>query len=124
MANEAAPLFRPGQSVTALTTGDVTGKTFVAPGGVDTATGLVKVATASSAAKAFGVASKDIASGKTGTIIRGGILKVAAGGSINAGAQVEVGSNGKAVTLSSGVAVGQALEDGSNNNDVLIALDL
>ncbi|MEX3655254.1 capsid cement protein [Mycolicibacterium fortuitum] len=125
MANEAKPLFRPGQDVTALTTGAVTGSTFVGVSATrDAATGLVKVATATAAAKAFGVASADIASGATGLIHRGGILFVTAGGSITAGAQVEVGSGGKAVTLASGVAVGTALETGSSNNPVLVALDL
>jgi hypothetical protein len=125
MANEAKPLFRPGQDVTALTTGAVTGKRFVGVSATrDATTGLVKVAHATAAAKAFGVASADIASGATGLIHRGGILFVTAGGAITAGAQVEVGTDGKAVALSSGVAVGQALETGSNNNDVLIALNV
>lgn len=125
MANEAKPLFRPGQDVTALTTGAVTGSTFVGVSATrDTATGLVKVATATAAGKAFGVASADIASGATGLIHRGGILFVTAGGAITAGAQVEVGSAGKAVALASGVAVGTALETGSNGNPVLVALDL
>lgn len=125
MANESKPLFRPGQDVTALTTADVVGSTFVGVSATrDATTGLVKVATATSAGKAFGVASADIASGKIGKILRGGITFVTAGGAITAGAQVEVGANGKAVALASGVAVGHALETGSNNNPVLIALDL
>lgn len=125
MANEAKPLFRPGVDVTALTTGAVTGKTFVGVSATrDTSTGLVKVATATAAAKPFGVASRDIASGDIGAIHRGGILFVTAGGSITAGAQVEVATGGKVVTLASGVPVGTALETGSNNNDVLIALDI
>jgi predicted RecA/RadA family phage recombinase len=125
MANEAKPLFRPGQDVTALTTADVIGKRFVGVSATrDASTGLVKVAHATGAAKAFGVAGYDIASGKHGTIHRGGILFVTAGGAIAAGAQVEVGTDGKAVTLASGVAVGQALETGTNNNDVLIALNV
>ena len=82
------------------------------------------VATATAATKAFGVAAADIASGATGLIHRGGIMFVTAGGAITAGAQVEVATGGKAVALSSGVAVGTALETGSNNNPVLIALDL
>uniref|UniRef100_UPI001F4AFBF1 capsid cement protein n=1 Tax=Klebsiella pneumoniae TaxID=573 RepID=UPI001F4AFBF1 len=103
----------------------VTGSTFVGVSATrDAATGLVKVATATAAAKAFGVASADIASGATGLIHRGGILFVTAGGSITAGAQVEVGSGGKAVTLASGGAVGTALGTGSSNNPVLVALDL
>jgi hypothetical protein len=125
MANDCKPLFRPGQEVTALTTGAVTGKTFVGVSATrDATTGLVKVATATAAAKPFGVATFDAASGATMPVQRGGILFVTAGGAITAGAQVEVGSGGKAVALASGVPVGTALETGSNNNDVLIALDI
>ena len=125
MANECKPLFRPGDQITVLATGAVTGSTFVDVSATrDTATGLVKVNTASSAAAAFGVASADIASGEKGSVIREGVVFVTAGGSITAGAQVEVGSSGKAVALASGVAVGKALETGSNNNPVLVALNL
>lgn len=125
MANECKPLFRPGQEVTALTTADVVGSTFVGVSATrDASSGLVKVATCTSAAKAFGVATYDAKSGTTLPVQRGGLLFVTAGGAITAGAQVEVGSNGKAVALASGVAVGQALETGSNNNPVLIALDI
>ena len=125
MANECKPLFRPGDEVTVLTTGAVTGSTFVGVSATrDATTGLVKVATATAAAKAFGVASYDIASGDTGSVQRDGILFVTAGAAITAGAQVEVGTGGKAVTLAAGVAVGTALETGSNNNPCLIALDL
>lgn len=123
MANECAPLFRPGKDVTILATAAITGKTFVAVSATrDTTTGLIKAATATGAAHIFGVASADIASGATGTILRGGIVPVTAGGSISAGAQVEVGSSGKAVTIASGKAVGIAVEDGTNNNPVFIAL--
>lgn len=125
MANESKPLFRPGADVTALTTGAVTGKTFVGVSATrDTTTGLVKVAPATAASKPFGVAAYDAASGATLTVQRGGILFVTAGGSIAAGAQVEIGSGGKVVTLASGVPVGVALETGTSSNDVLIALDI
>ncbi|MGZ9829870.1 capsid cement protein [Tsukamurella ocularis] len=125
MANEAKPLFRPGANVTAVTTAAVTGKTFVGVSATrDTDSGLVKVAPATAAAKPFGVAGYDAASGATLPVLRGGILFVTAGGAIAAGAQVEVAAGGKVVTLASGVAVGTALETGSNNNDVLIALDI
>lgn len=125
MANETKPLFRPGADVTALTTAAVTGSTFVGISATrDASTGLVKVATAASASKVFGVATADIASGATGTIHRGGILFVTAGGAIAAGAQVEVGASGRAVTLASGVPAGTALETGSAGNPVLIALDI
>jgi len=125
MANECKPLFRPGQEVTALTTAAVVGSTFVGVSATrDATTGLVKVATCTAAAKAFGVATYDAASGTTLPVQRGGILSVTAGGAITAGAQVEVGASGRAVALASGVPVGQALETGSNNNPVLIALDI
>lgn len=125
MANECKPLFRPGQEVTALATAGITGSTFVGVSATrDATTGLVKVATCTAAAKPFGVATYDAASGATLPVQRGGLLFVTAGDAITAGAQVEVGSGGKAVTLASGVAVGQALETGSNNNPVLIALDI
>ncbi len=125
MANEVKPLFRPGAEVTTLTTGAVTGKTFVGVSATrDTTTGLVKVATATAAVKPFGVASYDAASGATLSVQRGGILPVACGGAITAGAQVEVGASGKAVALATGVPVGTALETGANNTDVLIALDI
>lgn len=125
MANESKPLFRPGQEVTALTTGAVTGSTFVGVSATrDATTGLVKVATCSAAAKPFGVASKDIASGATGLIHRGGITFVTARAAITAGAEVEVGTTGGVVAYSSGVKVGTALETGSNGNPCLIALDI
>lgn len=125
MANESKPLFRPGVDVTALTTAAVTGKTFVKVSATrDTVTGLVKVAPATAGVKPFGVASADIASGATGSILRGGLVFVTAGGAITAGAQVEIDSAGKAITFASGVPVGTALETGVSSADVLIALDI
>lgn len=124
MANEAKPLFRPGANVTVKTTAAVTGKTFVGVSAAPDADGLIKAATATAATKAFGVAARDIASGDTGLILRGGIVNVTAGGTIAAGAEVEVGSGGKAVTLASGKSVGTAVNAGTSNNDVLVALDI
>lgn len=121
MANETKPLFRPGQAVTALTTAAVTGKTCVAISAtIDATTKLVKVATAGAGVRAFGVAGADIASGATGLIQRGGIIPVTAGAAITAGAEVEVGTGGKVITLASGKAVGMALETGANNVDCLV----
>lgn len=123
--NECIPLFRPGSDVTALTTAAVTGKTFVDISATRDATeGLFKVATATAAARAWGVAAYDAASGARVPVIAGPgtIVPVTAGGAITAGAQVEVGANGKAVVLASGIAVGKALETGVNNTDCLIRL--
>ncbi|WP_418345265.1 capsid cement protein [Rhodococcus pyridinivorans] len=123
MANECTPLFRPGRDVTVLATANVVGKTFVGvSGNRDTASGLIKAVTATAAAKAFGVAAYDAANGKTCPVIRAGIVPVTAGGTIAAGAEVEVGASGRAVTLASGKAVGYAVDGGTSGNDVLIAL--
>lgn len=123
MANECIPHYRPGGDVTAVTTGAVTGKTFVDLSAALT-TGLPSVNTATAAGKSVGVAASDAASGKRVAIIRGKgtILPVTAGGTIAYGAEVEVGSSGKAVTLASGKAVGRAWSAGTNNNDVVIEL--
>lgn len=123
MANECTPLFRPGRDITVLTTAAVTGKTFVDVSATrDASTGLIKVATAAAGAKAIGVAVRDAAIGTTVAILRGGILPVTAGGAIAAGAEVEVGASGRAITLASGKAVGKAVETGTNGNDVFIDL--
>lgn len=126
MANETKPLFRPGAEVTALTTAAVTGKRFVGVSATrDTVTGLVKVAHATGGTKPFGVAAADIASGKPGLVQRGGILFVTAGGAITAGAAIEVDNVGRAVTRSTGVAVGVALETVAGAGlDVLVSLSI
>jgi len=125
VANEAIPLFRPGSDVTCLTTGAVTGKTFVdVSATVDSTTGLIKVATASAGAKALGVATYDAASGARVPVIcgPGTIVHVTGGAAITAGAEVEVGTGGKVITLASGKAVGKSLGTGANNTDTLIRL--
>ena len=125
MANECIPLFRPGADVTCLTTGAVTGKTFVDISATrDAATGLFKVATAAAGAKAFGVATYDAASGARVPVIAGPghIVPVTARATIAFGAEVEVGGTGGVITLASGKAVGKALEAGTNGNDIFIEL--
>lgn len=125
MANESVPLYDPGADLTCLTTGAVTGKTFAGVSATrDATTGLIKVTTCTAAAKALGVFSKDAASGARVVVLArpGEIVPVTCGGAITAGAQVEVGSNGKAVVLASGIAVGQILETGVNAADALVRL--
>ncbi|OBK92382.1 hypothetical protein A5646_03515 [Mycobacterium sp. 1245499.0] len=123
MANECIPHYRPGADITAVTTAAVTGKTFVDLSAALT-TGLPSVATATAAGLSVGVAAKDAASGARVAVIRGRgtILPVTAGGTIAYGAEVEIGSGGKAVTLASGKARGRAWSAGTANNDVIIEL--
>lgn len=125
MANEAIPLFRPGADVTCLTTGAVTGKTFLdVSATTDATTGLTKVATCGAGVKAYGVAAYDAASGARVPVLTGPGLHVyvTAGATVAFGVEVEVGTGGKAITLASGKAVGKALAAGTNNNDLLIKL--
>lgn len=121
-ANVATPLFRPAHHVTARATGPVIGKRFVnisADMGDD---GMMQVALAGAGVASFGVAAADIATGATGLILCAGVLPVTAGGTITAGAQVEVDAAGRAVTLASGKAVGKAVESATVGVDVMVAL--
>jgi hypothetical protein len=128
MANECIPLYRPGADLTCLTTGAVTGKTFVdisaAPSPALSAGGNIRVNTATAAGTVLGVAAYDAASGARVPVIsgKGVVVPVTAGGTIAYGAEVEVGSSGRAVTLAAGKAVGRALEAGTNGNDIFIRL--
>lgn len=127
MANECIPLFRPGGDITATVgAGGVTGKTFVnISAAVDPATGtLATVVTATAAGLSTGVAAYDGAVGGKVDVIRtpGIVIPVTAGGTIAVGAEVEVGSGGKAVTIASGKARGRAWTAGTNNADVFVEL--
>ena len=74
----------------------------------------------------FSILASDFAhlADEIATAERGGgtIVPVLCGGVIAAGAQVEIGSGGKAVTIASGVARGRAVETGANNVVSLIEL--
>ena len=124
MANECIPVYEPGTQLSVTAGGAITGKTFVDISAALSATNgtLMTVVTATAAGKVMGVAAYDIASGARGRVIGEGIVPVTAGGNIAVGAEVEVGSNGKAVTISSGRAVARALTAGSADADVIVKL--
>lgn len=127
MANECIPLFRPGQDVSATASAAVTGKRFVDWTGyfsLTTPSTLPTAAHATAAGKIAGVAAYDAASGSRVAIIRGKgqIVPVTAAGSITAGAELEVGTAGKATTFSAGVKVGRALSAGSTDTDMWVEL--
>ena len=65
-------------------------------------------AAATAAAGFVGVVRNDIKSGDGVTLDVAGIVTVVAGAEVAAGALVEVGTGGKAITRASGVAVGRA----------------
>ncbi len=114
-------VYEPGRDVSGEATAAVTSRRFVKISG-DRVNGSLAIATATAAARIFGVAANDADTGELVRVARGGVVKVTAGGNINAFAEVEVGSSGKAVTKSSGVAVGFALTGASTDADAEIAL--
>lgn len=129
MANDCIPLYETAD-VSAITTGAVTGSRFVnisatvssGPGLSTTSEGSnIKVAHATAAGITFGVSRQDAASGAHVGVIGtpGRIVPVTAGGAITAGAQVEVGTAGKAVTIASGVARGQAINTVAADGDTV-----
>lgn len=131
-ANTCYPLFETSD-VTFQATAAVTGKRFVSPsadftsgpGLATTSEGSnLRMAHTTAAAKAFGVAAYDVANGKKGRVIGtpGRIVPVTAAGTIAAGAEVEVGAAGQAVTLAAGKAVGIAVSGGTSGNDVYVKL--
>lgn len=126
MANECIPLFEVGP-VTATATAAVTGKRFVSlSSAANPVTGVLPgVAHATAAAYAFGVATRDTASGARVSVEHrpGTILPVTCSAAVTFGAEVEVATGGKAVTRTSGVAVGRAVSTSSAaDTDVFVEL--
>lgn len=123
MANECIPLYRPGQDVSAVTTGAVTGKTFVDYSAA-LGTGLLSVNTATAAGKVAGVAAYDAASGARVAVIRGKgqIVPMTAGATVTALAEVEVGTSGRPINFAAGVKVGRALSGGTVGTQIWVEL--
>ncbi|TAK32342.1 MAG: DUF2190 domain-containing protein [Myxococcaceae bacterium] len=124
MANECIPFKQPGTEVTGQASAAVTGKRFLAITGNMQTDGSITVAHATAAGRICGVAKYDAASGAKVGVIRGSkaVVPVTAGGTIAAGAEVEVGTNGQAVTKSAGVAVGYVETGATNGNDARVVL--
>lgn len=125
MANECIPFKEPGADVTGQASANVTGKRFLGITGNMQADGSLTVAHATAGTRAIGVAKYDAASGAKVGIIRGRgmVVPVTAGANITAGARVEVGTNGQAIPLASGVAVGYAETAATSGQDARICLD-
>lgn len=129
--NECIPFYEPGARLTASCEAAVTGKRLVdisdpiqsGPGLSSTSEGgNLVVSHATAAGKVLGVASHDAAIGAKVTVICEGVVPIKAGGNIATGAEVEVGTNGQAVTLDSGKAVGRCLSAATSGADAMIRL--
>lgn len=123
LANECIPFYEPGQRVTCRATSAITGKRFVDISG-DREDGLIAIAPATAAEKAFGVASHDAADGENVTVIGpGAIVPVTAtAATIDAGDQVEVDTDGKCVTRTEGIVVGVCVADCAANADAMVRI--
>jgi hypothetical protein len=102
-------VYAPGQAITAVATAPVSGRRFVKPSGNRTAGGNLAVAHAASGDRALGVAVGDTPSGQLVTVVRGGVVRVTAGGAIAAGAAVQSSADGKAIPAAAGAVVGIAV---------------
>lgn len=125
MANENVGVYKAGQDLTGTTSAAVTGKRFLRiSGNRNTTNGTITVAHATAAGRICGVSNQDAASGATVGIHRGAsrVTFVTASGAIAAFAEVEVGTNGVAVTKSAGVAVGYAVTAAADGADAEISL--
>ena len=125
MANENVGVYEPGADLTGHCSAAVTGKRFLAiTGSRDATDNNLTVAHATAAGRTCGVSKYDAASGKKVGIMRGNsrVVFVTAAANIAAFAEVEVGSNGQAVTKSAGVAVGYAVTAATSGNDAEISL--
>lgn len=134
MANDMIPIFEDADHLTCLATAAITGKTFVdISGNRDSGPGLApdgstknvyKVAPATAAGLALGVAEYDAANGTLVTVARtpGMVVPVTTGAAITAGAEVEVGAGALAVPHAAGIAVGRCLTGAASGADAEIIL--
>jgi hypothetical protein len=139
MANDLVPYKRPGDDVTGIATGTITGKRCVQITGAKTslAEGLSATAdgnaykvghpnaagAAGAALAIFGVAKYDAATGKLVGIVREGIVPINCSAAIpTAGVEVQVAADGSVLPLAAGKAVGMACNAALINTDAEIAL--
>ncbi len=74
---------------------------------------------AAAGAKALGVAEVNAAAGEQASVSTHGIHLVTAGGAIAAGAEVEVGAGGKAITKAAGIGNGYTLDAAAADGDTI-----
>lgn len=123
MANENIGIYEPGRNLSVRCTAAVVGKRFVKISG-DRVNGNIAAAHADAAGRVLGVSGRDAATGELVNVLRGNsrVCAVTAGAAITAFAEVEVGTDGKAIPKASGVAVGYAVTGAASGADAEISL--
>lgn len=115
-------VYAPGADVTAQATAAITARRLVFVSANRASGGNLSVAHATAGGRVFGVAVDDAAVGDLVGVARDGVLRVTAGGAIDPGAEVEVGSAGRVITKTTGAAIGYAVTAARNNGVAEIAL--
>ena len=120
----AATIYSPGQDITGVATAEVTERRFVKISANRSASGPISVAPATAGGRTCGVAGNTAAIGGQVRVVRGAsrVVWVDAAANIAAGAEVEVGTTGKAITLNEGVAVGYAITGATSGEPAEISL--
>ncbi|AHJ86290.1 hypothetical protein 32HC_12 [Mycobacterium phage 32HC] len=123
MANENVGVYEPGRDISGRASAAVTGKRFLKISGNRNG-GNIAVAHADAGGRVCGVSKYDAASGAIVGVARGNsrVTHVTASGALAAFDEVQVGTNGTAVKLDAGVAVGYALTAATNGGDAEISL--
>ncbi len=99
-------------ALTSVATAAVSANTFVGYDGQTAAAGT----------DALGIADYDAATGDSFAITVLGTQRVKAGGAFNAGDQLQVGPDGKAVVLADGKPVAKALQDSAGDGAIVTVL--
>lgn len=117
-------IYSPGSDITGQATADVTARRFLRISGNRTAKGVIAVAHATAAGRVCGVSGDTALNGELVLVVRGNsrCVWITADGAITAGAEVEVGTAGKAKAKASGVAVGYAINGAADGADAEISL--
>lgn len=124
MANENVGVYEPGRDITGRATAAVIGKRFLKISG-NRSSGNIAVAHADAAGRVCGVSKYDQPTiGDIVGVARGNsrVTHVTADGVINAFAEVEVGTAGKAKAKAAGIAVGYAVTGATDGADAEISL--
>lgn len=111
-------LFKPGQSVTFTAGADIVGGSPVEVSG-----DREVVTAAAASAKFVGVAGFDVKDGDDVLVLRGGVQKLIASGTIAAGSRVDVAAGGKVASSAAGAGIGLALTTAADGSFAQIALD-
>jgi len=113
-----------GRDITAVATAAVTERRFLAISGNRSAAGPISVAPATAGGRICGVAGNTAAIGDQVRVVRGAsrVVWVDAASNIAAGAEVEVGTAGKAITKDTGAAVGYAITGATSGAPAEISL--